>query len=140
VLLVQKSGIDLTSQDKSRLGSAERDLLLREAYFWMKNIFDAPLQRRGWVCQDRFLPPRTLNFGATQLFWERGESSLCEQFPLRMPSQVSAGGLSGIIPHIHGAEMRRNRNMAADSSLDAFNIWSMVVGRYTSGALTQSAQ
>jgi len=110
-----------------------------KAYFWKMNIFDTPLQRRGWACQERFLPPRTLHFGGVQLFWECRESSLCEQFPLRMPSQVSRGVISGITPQIHGASMRKNRNMAPDSSLDPFNVWDMIVGRYTSGALTHES-
>jgi hypothetical protein len=107
-----------------------------KAYFWKMNVLETPLQRRGWVCQERFLSPRTLHFAARQLFWECRESSLCEQFPLRMPSQVTYSLSTGIALHVRGSEMRRNANMAADSSLDAFNIWNMIVGRYSLCALT----
>lgn len=107
-----------------------------KAYFWYMNVFETALQRRGWACQERFLSPRTLHFGARQLFWECRESSQCEQFPLRMPRQVILSQSIGIALHVRGSEMRRNANMTVDSSLDAFNIWNMMVGRYSSCALT----
>ncbi|RDW61071.1 hypothetical protein BP6252_12454 [Coleophoma cylindrospora] len=30
----------------------------------------SPLSSRGWILQERLLPPRTLHFGAEQMFWE----------------------------------------------------------------------
>lgn len=40
-----------------------------------------PLGSRAWTFQERFLAPRSLYFGAAQLFWECREAVACETFP-----------------------------------------------------------
>jgi hypothetical protein len=37
---------------------------------WSNGILKAPLGRRGWVLQERFMARRALHFGENQLFWE----------------------------------------------------------------------
>ncbi|OIW25942.1 HET-domain-containing protein [Coniochaeta ligniaria NRRL 30616] len=37
---------------------------------WERDVEDAPLNRRGWVLQERLLSPRIVHFGRTQLYWE----------------------------------------------------------------------
>jgi len=37
---------------------------------WYNEVGSAPLNCRGWVLQERLLSPRTLHFGASQLYWE----------------------------------------------------------------------
>ena len=48
---------------------------------WMRDVDNAPLSKRAWVVQERFLSPRVLFFGATQMFYECCEKSVCETFP-----------------------------------------------------------
>ena len=48
--------------------------------FWHSGVTKAPLNRRGWVIQERLLSPRTLSFN-NQLFWECLELKACEAFP-----------------------------------------------------------
>lgn len=47
---------------------------------WASNIDgpDSPLSSRGWILQERLLPPRTLHFGHEQMFWEC-RSALCPE-------------------------------------------------------------
>ena len=47
---------------------------------WHLGITKTPLNRRGWVLQERLLSPRTLSFH-TQLFWECRQLQACETFP-----------------------------------------------------------
>ena len=40
-----------------------------------------PLMNRGWALQERVLPPRTLQFTKTQVYWECHQLSANETFP-----------------------------------------------------------
>ncbi|KAJ4186932.1 hypothetical protein NW759_016928 [Fusarium solani] len=48
---------------------------------YSKGVDDGPLNRRGWVVQERSLSLRTLHFGAKQLFWECAELEASDVFP-----------------------------------------------------------
>ena len=47
--------------------------------YYIKTII---LAKRGWVFQERVLPPRVLYFGSRQISWECREGSACETFPM----------------------------------------------------------
>jgi hypothetical protein len=47
---------------------------------WRTEIDESPLNRRGWVCQERYLSSCNLHFGRKQLFWECREFPACELF------------------------------------------------------------
>ncbi|ROV90684.1 hypothetical protein VSDG_08286 [Cytospora chrysosperma] len=54
--------------------------------FWYTNLWDdeinrAPLIRRGWVVQERFLARRTIHFARDQIYWECVEHLRCEADP-----------------------------------------------------------
>ena len=53
---------------------------------WLKEIVRAPLNQRGWVFQERWLSPRIVHFGGSQVFWECLDSEACEMFPVGMPA------------------------------------------------------
>jgi hypothetical protein len=53
--------------------------------FYNAGLTGMPLMERGWALQERILPPRTLHFTSTQLFWECYENVACEIFPERIP-------------------------------------------------------
>lgn len=50
---------------------------------YLRNILHCrqPLFHRGWVVQERVLPPRVLHFGETQVFWECRTEDACETYP-----------------------------------------------------------
>ena len=52
---------------------------------WEKDLELAPLNRRAWVMQERFLSPRVLHFSRSQIFWECLEITAGEMFPLGIP-------------------------------------------------------
>ncbi|KAL9088462.1 MAG: hypothetical protein Q9165_006186 [Trypethelium subeluteriae] len=54
---------------------------LEKAWAWRLSFDSEPIVRRGWVVQERLLPPRVLHFGRKQLFWECREKNACEIHP-----------------------------------------------------------
>jgi hypothetical protein len=42
------------------------------------HVLDGPLNRRGWVFQERALARRTIFFSDKQMYWECGEGVRCE--------------------------------------------------------------
>jgi Heterokaryon incompatibility protein (HET) len=54
---------------------------ISEVDFWKDAVLEAPLNRRGWVCQERLLAPRILHFGKNQLLWECCVMEAAEKYP-----------------------------------------------------------
>lgn len=52
---------------------------------WAGGVSRAPLNRRAWVVQERFLARRNLHFGSDSLFFECHELEACETFPGGVP-------------------------------------------------------
>ena len=53
---------------------------------WADGVSRAPLNRRAWVVQERFLARRNLHFGSQSLFFECHELEACETFPSGVPN------------------------------------------------------
>jgi hypothetical protein len=51
-------------------GSAAEEHICVMGDDWQTRVEGGPLNRRGWVTQERMLAPRTLHFTSWQLFWE----------------------------------------------------------------------
>lgn len=43
-----------------------------------RDVLQSPLNRRGWVLQERALAPRTIFFTRNQMYWECGDGVRCE--------------------------------------------------------------
>ena len=56
--------------------------------FWASHIDQAPLSRRGWVVQERWLSPRILHYGRHQILWECSELSACETYESGLPEPL----------------------------------------------------
>lgn len=53
-----------------------------DVFDFERNVDQAPLNKRGWVMQERLLSRRILHFGANMIYWEcciRSASELCPQ-------------------------------------------------------------
>ncbi|KAF2107315.1 heterokaryon incompatibility [Lophiotrema nucula] len=70
--LLQPIGINIERDIESPNGDMEDTLagrcLLVDRRSWQNGVDFAPLNTRGWVVQERLLPPRSLHFGSEQLF------------------------------------------------------------------------
>ncbi|KAK8053568.1 hypothetical protein PG996_012869 [Apiospora saccharicola] len=102
---------------------------------WDKEVMETPLNSRAWVCQERYLAPRNLIFGKTQLLWECHDCSACETFPGGLPPGVSKM-LKSLDPHVSGAAFRRRWSHPEAPELDVFGLWDEIVEQYSKGQLT----
>ena len=59
-----------------------------EEDFARDELLGNPINRRGWVLQERLLSHRITHFGATQVFWECRELLACETFPEGLPKTI----------------------------------------------------
>jgi hypothetical protein len=55
-------------------------------------LSEMPLMKRGWALQERLLPPRSLQFTSTEVFWECHEKVACETFPEQFPNYLTYCG------------------------------------------------
>ena len=58
---------------------------------FVRKIDNAPLCRRAWVVQERFLTPRNLHFASNQMWWECREISASETYPHGLPQVMNHG-------------------------------------------------
>jgi hypothetical protein len=102
-----------------------------------EGFIKAPLNRRGWVYQERLLSPRTIHF-SSQLFWECKELEASETYPMGLddPREVEDQD-----------QKRDNRwafSLMEKSWLDdilleprsRYQVWERIVSEYTCCALT----
>lgn len=54
------------------------------------NIVGAPLNKRGWVVQERLLSRRTLHFGREQIAWDCQTVQACETLPDKQPKSCAS--------------------------------------------------
>lgn len=59
-----------------------------EEDFARDELIGNPINRRGWVLQERLLSHRIIHFGAQQVFWECRELLACETFPEGLPKTI----------------------------------------------------
>jgi hypothetical protein len=110
---------------------------------WPRNIGEAPLNRRGWVAQERILSPRILHFGAQQLFWECHEMEACESFPGGLPEYpdpltfIVRTGLKRMKPVVRQAIHHARNNMSDGSAMDGYAYWNGIIDVYTRSSLTR---
>ncbi|KAI2472294.1 HET-domain-containing protein [Annulohypoxylon bovei var. microspora] len=58
---------------------------------WRLSFDGEPLIKRGWVVQERVLPPRVLYYGSGQMFWECYEATCCETHPKIVGFHTASG-------------------------------------------------
>ncbi|KAK4463032.1 heterokaryon incompatibility protein-domain-containing protein [Cladorrhinum samala] len=56
---------------------------------WSLRLAEGPLNRRGWVFQERILAPRIVHFTADQVFWECHSLEASEVLPQGVPGPIS---------------------------------------------------
>jgi hypothetical protein len=115
-----------------------------EAKFWSDNVLNAPLNRRGWVCQERLLTPRILHFGKAQLLWECCKIKAAERYPRGLPPVMvdydSGTGvkkcLMGVLTNATaGVSNLPNSN---NQDLNTYEVWSKIIEIFTSLSITKS--
>ncbi|KAH7128938.1 heterokaryon incompatibility protein-domain-containing protein [Dactylonectria macrodidyma] len=98
---------------------------------WDDDIERAPLQKRGWVFQERFLAPRILHFAERQLAWECHEISALEMFPKRVPPGMMTESRSETVDNVSAAKTSAHADL-----LEFRRAWEQIVMKYTQTRLT----
>lgn len=62
-----------------------KEYIVLDLHTLAAHVRDAPLSQRAWVTQERFLSPRTLHMGRSQIFWECNKGLACESWPSAIP-------------------------------------------------------
>ncbi|RWA13103.1 hypothetical protein EKO27_g1984 [Xylaria grammica] len=94
--------------------------LIGQPHTYKEELEEAPLNKRGWVVQERYLARRQLSFAKCQVYWECCQLVASEEFPAGVPP---IPGLSK--PHLQymkGADIRK--------------IWARLVNLYSRCGLT----
>jgi hypothetical protein len=122
---------------------------------WEDAISSSPINKRGWVLQERLLAPRTIHFCAEQVFWECVEMAACESFPNGLPEELKLQRSSGErIPQnefkcLLREATREYQQIAQRSTFArwfqpnivnptiAYDSWNIIVAEYSRRSLTQ---
>ncbi|KAF5010755.1 hypothetical protein FDECE_3110 [Fusarium decemcellulare] len=88
---------------------------------WNIAVSNAPINRRGWVLQERLLSRRILYLGNDQLFWECDGLKACEVAPHGLPSRMKC---------------RARKQLNADLDDLVRNVWPELVQEYMQNDLT----
>jgi hypothetical protein len=132
-----------TTLTNSREPGPAQDFIMSNILFIERELMGAPLNRRGWVLQERLLSPRVLHFGSGQLFWECRRGVLCERFPDSLPDWMARltstkfksfdmANRKSNKPGLMISEVPQGKN----SDLVIFHLWSSVVRAYSETQLT----
>jgi hypothetical protein len=108
--------------------------------FWEQSVDEAPVNKRGWVLQERLLAPRVLHFCQDQIAWECRERVAAESsiggYPIFRPGAGDielVRGLMSLVPHQDGKALQG----ANVTESDPYKCWQRVVERYSKTKLTE---
>lgn len=108
--------------------------------FWDARINRAPLNKRGWVMQERWLSPRVLHYGRDQILWECSELEACEKYPAGLPKLLKnvRSGFKLDPEFLKRLEYRKEDYYTeADPDFLHRSTWSSIVRRYSVTGLTK---
>ncbi|KAL6712073.1 hypothetical protein ACN47E_003116 [Coniothyrium glycines] len=140
--------------DSNRAGRTETDDLTRctliDLSFWDELVERAPVNRRGWVLQERIMSPRVLHFCRDQVAWEcsgfvaaEGHSEIDPTLKTKHGAIVDEGRLKDFSPAA-GRKLRDIRLQGfqdpdeAVPNLYQYELWKRMVEMYSKMQLTVS--
>lgn len=97
------------------------------------NVRRAPLNRRGWVLQERLLSPRTIHF-SEQLYWECRELTSSEMLPLCIERVSEDSYRDGYDEHIHS---KSSFSVPLRDLQDKYDLWRSVLHEFSMCNLTE---
>ncbi|KIW16283.1 hypothetical protein PV08_06334 [Exophiala spinifera] len=115
-------------------GIIETEFYLVDRDVWVRGVDRAPLNKRSWVVQERYLSPRIIHFGRQQLFWECCELTASETFPHGLPSRLLIRSAPSVL--LNAIYSGKKAIDEASLSEDDFIDWWTIVSAYSLGRLT----
>jgi hypothetical protein len=103
-------------------------------YLWLDEVDQAPLNKRGWVLQERILSPRVIHFAKKQVFWECRQFSACESFPSgAFPDDYLRKNNNSLKTLVPGETEKEYQDRSGNTPA---HYWDMVVSTYATCDLT----
>ncbi|PVH73312.1 HET-domain-containing protein [Cadophora sp. DSE1049] len=131
-LAIRPTKIPLTRED-TELGKRYWAV---NAQVWQRNVEGAPLNRRGWVCQERLLSPCTLHFGIDQLYWECRTQTCCEFYPTGLPFIVPGVSKTKALFAMIESQLLNNSSDHDKIAVDGYRLWDDIVEKYSRSTLS----
>lgn len=99
---------------------------------WDNRVQNGPLNKRGWVLQERILAPRTIHCAYDQLWWSCAYKQPCcnEMFPDGVPEQAQLNGIADPLTAI---------SQSIQGMTTCNEYWLSIVGNYSQRDLTYSS-
>ena len=98
---------------------------------WADGVSVAPLNRRAWVVQERFLARRNLHFGSESLFFECHELEACETFPSGVPNYFHR-----LLDNDFKIVSKHDRGDDEAATASFLRSWQKIITRYMNCSLT----
>jgi hypothetical protein len=112
------------------------ECLVTNRSLW-EDALDSPIDKRGWVFQERYLAPRVLHFCRDQLFWECKELAACETFSRGLPL-MTLFSTSAWLKYNEQNERRITERMVNSTDTFSEDPWNKLVWTYTRKSLSVS--
>ena len=130
-------GLLLPSEIELEVNGLNQKYYVLDGDIWYDDIIDAPLNKKGWVFQERFLARRVLHFGQRQMGWECQELDALEMFPegLVPAWAISSSSKSKFVSMITNLTQQSDET---PPDLDFVNLWQDLVTEYSKCKLTYS--
>jgi hypothetical protein len=124
---------------ESQASGHELYILSDAKLMWDGEITEAPLNKRGWVLQERLLAPRILHFCRHELLWECCEKDASESYPVKIPGWGSNFNLKRLDPSSELARRERaRRGLSLDQKYLKHQIWWHILDNYSECLLTKT--
>jgi hypothetical protein len=109
-----------------------------EIRIFQDNVSNAPLNKRGWVLQERVLAPRVVHYCAREIFWECHELHACERFPTGLQTTLGTRELLKSNTFCtQNTEALSHLQVLPGPATKALLRWKEIVNVYSSCALTK---
>jgi hypothetical protein len=102
-------------------------VLTNRSIIW-DSIEHCPLNKRGWVLQERFLAPRVLHFCRDQIFLECRTRMVCELYDAGMPNEYYSGN--------RRAPLKANDAFWKKDKASCYEMWRKLIQTYSMMSLT----
>lgn len=138
--------VDIKSEDTGLRGEYH----LVHEHAWSVRVDYAPLNKRGWVLQERFFSTRILHFGKDQLLWEcqklqAAESiSSLDAWPLRSNLREGYRSYRTLLRNLHQPYSSEDASTSdqevyKNCTKSAKRAWNRILEAYTHAELTYSS-
>jgi hypothetical protein len=109
-----------------------------EVGIFQHNVSNAPLNKRGWVLQERVLAPRVIHYCAREIFWECHELHACERFPTGLQTTLGTRELlKSSVFCTQNTEALSHLQIPPGHATRALLKWKEIINVYSSCALTK---